>query len=632
MGKIVWKNFKYNYKNFIAFFISIMLSVSVLFLLVYLSQAAGSIKGIETKALAFAYRSELKEQLRTIIPVMVFITILVIAYSVQFYIQSRMKDYGIFQILGIRKRDMQRMVISEYALSLGSACGIGLLFGKTGTLLLGNIIEKKAGQSLADSIRMEKVYIFTVILCIVMIAGGLIGVFMAADAKGLTGLMKISTVKERRISTPQSVLCLIFGIGMGAGGFFMLDNEPMTAHIAVFLVCSGVFICFNFGMGYLLERFRMSGYYKRNILTWNHVYHYWKRHRNRIVIQILLGTIAIYFSFLMLRGVLHERQMPNDFVCILEESQETSFSRKMKSDFGAECREFPFVWVNETMGDSWIGISEQDYKRLYDGNIELKDNEIFRIWREEGSRESMLDQSGDKILESVTLGRCMNSEWEEPKETYDFRIKGEKISELLGFSLTGMVVLPEKVLREASDNEGFHQVLMIMNVKKGKLEKAGTYVEDQKEQGILEEAFCKRTIEDIDRKERVLNCMVVGIVVGVTLLFGMFVIWLMHFSETEERKARHRFLCVLGMDEKRAKRISDIEILQEILVPTVLTVCLAGGFCGVFIRAYYEGTVSEAARYADERLLVVILLVYFTGELLFLAADRMWCRGQLGKE
>lgn len=632
MRKIVWKNFKYNYKNFIAFFVSIMLSAAVLFLLVYLSQAAGNIKGIETKALAFAYRSELKVQLRTIIPVMVFITILVITYSVQFYIQSRMKDYGIFQILGIRKRDIQRMVISEYALSLGSACGSGLLFGKTGTLLLGNIIEKKAGQSFTNSIRMGKVYIFTVILCIVMIAGGLLGVFMAADAKGLTGLIKVSTVKERRISAPQSVLCLIFGIGMIAGGFFMLDNEPMTAHIAIFLVCSGIFICFNFGMGYLLERFRMSGYYMRNILTWNHVYHYWKRHKNRIVIQILLGTMAIYFSFLMLRGVLHERQMPNDFVCILEQGQETLFSRKMKSDFGAECREFPFVWVNEPMGDSWIGISEQDYKRLYNGNIELNDNEIFRIWREEGSRESMLDQSGDKILESVTLGRCLNSEWEEPKDTYDFRIKGEEISELLGFSLTGMVVLPEKVLRETADNEDFHQVLMVMNVEEEKLERAGTYVESQKEQGILEEAFCKRTIEDIDRKERVLNCMVVGIVVGALLLFGMFFIWLMHFSETEERKERHRFLCVLGMDEKRAKRISDIEILREILVPAVLTVCLAGGFCSVFIRAYYEGAASEAARYADERLLVVILLVYFTGEVLFLSADRMWCRGQLEKE
>ena len=137
MGKIVWKSFRHNYKNFIAFFASVMLSVAVLFLLAYLGQAAGMIDGVETKALAFAYRSELKEQLRAIIPVMILITILVIGYSVRFYIQSREKDYGIFRILGIQKKDMRRMVVLEYTLSCGIACGAGLILGKAGTMLAG---------------------------------------------------------------------------------------------------------------------------------------------------------------------------------------------------------------------------------------------------------------------------------------------------------------------------------------------------------------------------------------------------------------------------------------------------------------------------------------------------------------
>lgn len=80
MGKIVWKSFKHNGKNFIVFFMSIILSVAVLFLLAYLGQAAGTVRGIRTQALAFAYRSELKGQIRAIIPMMILITVLVTAY------------------------------------------------------------------------------------------------------------------------------------------------------------------------------------------------------------------------------------------------------------------------------------------------------------------------------------------------------------------------------------------------------------------------------------------------------------------------------------------------------------------------------------------------------------------------
>lgn len=651
MGKIVWKSFWHNYKNFTAFFISIMLLVTVLFLLVYLGQAAGMVTGIETDALAFAYRSELKGQIRSVIPVMILITVLVIGYSVQFYIQSRMKDYGMFRILGIQRKDMRSMVILEYTLGCGIACAVGLLSGKMGTMLLGSLLSRMAGQSFAAGISMGRVYIYTALLCAAMTVGALIAVFMAADARGMTGLLQRSAAKEKRLDTPRSVLYFFLGAGVIAGGFFMVGNEPMMAHIAVFLVCAGVAVMFFAGLGYMLERFRVSMYYRRHILTWDHTYHYWKRHRSRMVIQILLGILAIYFSFLMLRGTLHDRQMPNDFVCVSEEGRETAFLDKMRADFGAESVGFPFVWVNEPGGDSWIGMSVSDYNRAFKdaerqedgGELDLADGEVFRIWRQEGSRESMLDNSGTKRFEAVTLGRCTNTDWdgEMQEETYDFRIKGERIEELLGFSLAGIVVLPDETVREAADKGDFHQVLMIINVKGENLKGATAFAEEQKEEGVLGEAFCRHTIENIDRKENVINRMLVGITVGVIVLFGMFVVWLMHFSEMDEKRARYRFLCVLGMEKRRIRRAMDAEILRAVLVPVVLAAGLAGGFCRVFLETYYEGAVGEkaaggagnlAARYADERLLLVILTIYAAGEIGFCVLNQAWCNKQLEKE
>ena len=77
MFKVVWKSFKYNRKNFLSFFMSEILSVAVIFMLIYIQEALSQVPGIKTEALQFAYQSELRKQLRIIIPCIILIMILV---------------------------------------------------------------------------------------------------------------------------------------------------------------------------------------------------------------------------------------------------------------------------------------------------------------------------------------------------------------------------------------------------------------------------------------------------------------------------------------------------------------------------------------------------------------------------
>lgn len=73
MFKVVWKSFKYNRKNFLSFFMSEILSVAVIFMLIYIQEALSQVPGIKTEALQFAYQSELRKQLRIIIPCIILI-------------------------------------------------------------------------------------------------------------------------------------------------------------------------------------------------------------------------------------------------------------------------------------------------------------------------------------------------------------------------------------------------------------------------------------------------------------------------------------------------------------------------------------------------------------------------------
>ena len=98
MFKVVWKSFRYNRKNFLSFFTSEILSVTVIFMFIYIQEALSQVPGIKTEALQFAYQSELRKQLRIIIPCIILIMILVTGYSVKAYINTRIRDYKLFQL------------------------------------------------------------------------------------------------------------------------------------------------------------------------------------------------------------------------------------------------------------------------------------------------------------------------------------------------------------------------------------------------------------------------------------------------------------------------------------------------------------------------------------------------------
>ena len=113
-----------------------ILSVAVIFMLVYIQEALSQVPGIKTEALQFAYQSELRKQLRIIIPYIILIMILVTGYSVKAYINTRIWDYKLFQLLGIRKKNLKVMIGLEYVISGMLACGFGILFGLIGTKII----------------------------------------------------------------------------------------------------------------------------------------------------------------------------------------------------------------------------------------------------------------------------------------------------------------------------------------------------------------------------------------------------------------------------------------------------------------------------------------------------------------
>lgn len=171
MFKVVWKSFKYNRKNFLSFFMSEILSVAVIFMLIYIQEALSQVPGIKTEALQFAYQSELRKQLRIIIPCIILIMILVTGYSVKAYINTRIWDYKLFQLLGIRKKNLKVMIGLEYVISGMLACGFGILFGLIGTKIIKEILHTRINARFVKGISMSRVYLVLILSCLIMTIG-----------------------------------------------------------------------------------------------------------------------------------------------------------------------------------------------------------------------------------------------------------------------------------------------------------------------------------------------------------------------------------------------------------------------------------------------------------------------------
>lgn len=402
MFKVVWKSFKYNRKNFLSFFMSEILSVAVIFMLIYIQEALSQVPGIKTEALQFAYQSELRKQLRIIIPCIILIMILVTGYSVKAYINTRIWDYKLFQLLGIRKKNLKVMIGLEYVISGMLACGFGILFGLIGTKIIKEILHTRINARFVKGISMSRVYLVLILSCLIMTIGVYITLQILLDTRTNLG-DKIFKIKESRIHSMISVIYFIVGILVISSGYLLVNNDPMMAYMALICILTGLIILMIFGTGFFMEKFSESKYYKKHILAWNDCYCYIKKHGFRMLMQILLGIILIFNTFLMLRGTIHDRYMPNDFVCIGNSKETTAVNTVVTARFNGLTKQFPFLWFNEMRGDSWVAISLSDYNKIYNKNESLNKNEIIRIWRKEGSRKSDLSDKQHRKIKSIAL-------------------------------------------------------------------------------------------------------------------------------------------------------------------------------------------------------------------------------------
>lgn len=633
MSKIVWKNFRGNFSNFTAFFISVIMSVSMVFLFMYVRSAAA---GIEKLGIFFYQKyCGLGETLTKYTGGVMIIAVAVIIYSVKFYVKSRMKDYGMLSLLGIRAKDMRKFLILEYTISSVFSCAAGILLGKVLSIFLGKGMNVLIGQNITDSVSMSEVYQWTMGLCVIMTAAALIIIFARLSESGMSGLLYSSEKKEKRVTSKWSLLGLAGGLGIIVLSILLLiiGINPVFIQFIQLLIFVGLFLVLSLGTGYLFEVYKKSKQYYKKILVWNQFYHYFNKNKNIIFIQTIIGIFLLNFCWLLMANSVMVRppNCPQDFLCITEGGQH--FKTEMEQKYQAEVTSFPFVIVSLPAGEPRFAISAAAYTNIFGKDIELKEDEIASI-RTHESFASLIKDEKNNNTGRLHLGRDINGEdhYEATKEDITYQVKWEKEQEYLGFNFAGFVVVSDENFQKAVEKDSFNKNMLLIRVPSDKREESEQYVQKQQKKGILESVFSKKIFWENDRKENILFAATGGVLGLSVLLLSMFTVWLKIFAESIQFKEKYQLLNAMGMKHRESRKTLKKEVGLIIWVPMIITAVVAAAFgvgqlssaLGVSVSLY-----EMQQNVVELWVLEALILTYLVLEGVFILMVQFWIQKKI---
>ncbi|EGQ3335223.1 ABC transporter permease [Staphylococcus pseudintermedius] len=257
---IVLKNFKQNLRHYGIYLFSLMLSIALYFSFVTLKY---------TDSIANGENAKLLNSSAGIGEKFLFVIIIIfLMYTNRLFIKRRTKSFALFQLIGLSRKDLMRMMMLEQAIIFIGTTVIGLLLGLFGSRLLLLIVKKTAQIPLDIKILFEPAAL-TVTMILVVISFILIMVqsFIFIKRRSIIQLMYDVQQSEATQAnmTKAEMTFGILGIAMIGLGYYlstiMLKNIELTlisAFLILFLTVVGAYFFFRSSVSLIFKSLKRS--------------------------------------------------------------------------------------------------------------------------------------------------------------------------------------------------------------------------------------------------------------------------------------------------------------------------------------------------------------------------------------
>ena len=295
LGKLSVRNAKRQAKDYIIYFITVIISVALMF-------SFNSIAVSEDISELSTYMKDFGKAILGISVIIIFVMAWLINYTMKFMLEKRSKEFGTYQILGIEKKDISNMFTLENILigSLAFVLGVG-----AGLFLMNLFNQPYQIQIVFDikAVGLTALYFFGIFVLVLLncrrkIKKTKVYNLLYADKKNENNVIKKS--KGNIIVFITSLVLLLLAYFINDREFSNMSNMTgRNIFIALVMLIIGIYLFYISISSFIVKRYlqnKSRKYKKSNMFLYRNL-------TSKInTMSITMGTIALMFTFILVGG------------------------------------------------------------------------------------------------------------------------------------------------------------------------------------------------------------------------------------------------------------------------------------------------------------------------------------------
>lgn len=343
LSKLVLRSMKKNMKHYYLYFFALIFSVTLYFSFVTLQNNAEVLATVEKSGTATA-------GFKAATYMLYFIVLFFVLYANHLFMKRRSKEIGLYQLIGMTKGLIVRLLAVESILLFVGAVVLGILAGffssRLFAMVLLRVLEKEALVTMTFSTEalQQSISVFAILLVIVLVQMALM--IYRVSLLSLFSASKQADERVKRFSPLQMVIGFL-GLVLIAYGYYastklfdINSQGNLTLNMIIILATTigGTFLVFRFSVAFIMNSIRLkkNGHLTvRDVLALTPIMHRMKGNAKSLtLITVLTGvslgvTTLAYISYYSSESSAYSR-VPGDYVLLEDKDQE--FLKKLEDN------------------------------------------------------------------------------------------------------------------------------------------------------------------------------------------------------------------------------------------------------------------------------------------------------------
>lgn len=343
LSKLVLRSMKKNMKHYYLYFFALIFSVTLYFSFVTLQNNAEVLATVEESGTATAGFAAATYMLY-------FIVLFFVLYANHLFMKRRSKEIGLYQLIGMTKGLIVRLLAVESILLFVGAVVIGMLVGffssRLFAMILLRVLEKETLVTMTFSTEalQKSIVVFAILLVIVLVQ--MAWMIYRVSLLSLFSASKQADERVKRFSPLQMVIgflglvFIVYGYYASTKLFDINSQGNLTLNMIIILATTigGTFLVFRFSVAFIMNSIRLkkNGHLTvRDVLALTPIMHRMKGNAKSLtLITVLTGvslgvTTLAYISYYSSASSSYS-QVPGDYVLLEDKGQE--FLKKLEEN------------------------------------------------------------------------------------------------------------------------------------------------------------------------------------------------------------------------------------------------------------------------------------------------------------